>query len=66
MPLTVAHTIVDVDPGTVTLVIRGPKVRRWGFYPPGGWVDWERYDYAARRPCAVDSNVPGETMDNDL
>lgn len=60
MPLHVAHRIVHADPGTVTLVIRGPKVRRWGFYMPSGWIDWDQYDYPARRPLAAESNRPGE------
>lgn len=64
MPLDVAHRIVRVEPGTVTLVLRGRKVRRWGFFLPpdqGGWVDWEDYDYATRRPVAARSNRPGES-----
>lgn len=52
MPLNVAHRITAAEPGTVSLVIRGRKVRRWGFYLPSGWVDWEAYDYDARRPLA--------------
>lgn len=50
LPLTVAHRITSVRPNTVTLVIRGPKSRVWGFYPPEGFVDQHRYDYATRRP----------------
>lgn len=62
MPLEVAHRITACEPRTVTLVVRGPKVRRWGFYLPTGWIDWEDYDYAARRPVSVDSNKPEERM----
>lgn len=47
-----AHRIVDVKPNTITLVLRGPKVRSWGFYLPLGFVDQRDYDYAARRPVA--------------
>lgn len=47
---TDAHRITTVEPGTLTLVFRGPKNRRWGFYPPAGFVDYEAYDYEARRP----------------
>lgn len=60
MPLTVAHRITAVEPGTVTLVVRGRHRRRWGFYLPGGWIDWEEYPYDERRPVAVDSNRPEE------
>lgn len=38
-----AHRIVKVDPGTVTLVLVGPKVRTWGFYGEGGvFIEWDR------------------------
>lgn len=71
MPLTTVHRIVYVEPGTLTLVIRGRKSRRWGFLQPTApiarnhnetrmatyrWVDYETYDYATRRPVrAVES-----------
>ena len=45
-----AHRIVEVEPGTVTLVLRGRKLRAWGFYLETGWVDQRAYDYEARRP----------------
>lgn len=51
MPLTSAHRITTVRPGTWTLVLREPTRRRWGFYMPSGWVDWEQYPYDERRPC---------------
>lgn len=60
MPLVMAHRIVAAEPGTVTLVLRRPKVRTWGFFLPTGWVPWEDYDYDARRPCGVRSNHPEE------
>jgi hypothetical protein len=60
MPLNVAHRITSVEPGTVTLVLRGWKGRRWGFYQPTGWVDWEQYDYETRRGCTVESDRPEE------
>lgn len=73
MPLTVAHRIVAVEPGTISLVVRGRKSRRWGFYQPRiidertgrtvslpCWVDWQDYDYASRRPIRVDSDRPEE------
>lgn len=52
--LTDAHRIVHVTPGTVTLILRGRKVRPWGFYLPTGWVDQRDYDYVARRPLVAD------------
>ena len=51
VPLTDAHRIVSVEPRTWTLVVRGCKSRPWGFYERSGWVHWQSYDYAARRPC---------------
>jgi len=60
MPLNIAHRITAAEPGTTTLVLRLRKVRRWGFYLPHGWVDWQAYDYDARRPVSVDSNKPEE------
>ena len=63
MPLNRAHRITAVKPGTVTLVLHGPRRRRWGFFMPTGWVDWAGYDYEARRPVAVDSTRLGESMD---
>lgn len=48
--LDVAHRIVSVDPGTWTLVLRGPTRREWGFYLPDGWVDWKSYPYETRHP----------------
>lgn len=60
MPLATAHRIVAVEPGTVTLVWRRPKVRRWGFFLPTGWIDCEAYPYDERRPVSVASNKPDE------
>ena len=60
MGLDDAHRITAAEPGTITLVLRRPKVRTWGFFAPTGWVDWESYDYEARRPCGVASNHPEE------
>lgn len=50
--MTEAHRIIACEPGTRTLVIRGRKTRRWGFYLPDCWVDQAHYDYDARRPCS--------------
>lgn len=62
MPLDVAHRITAVEPHTITLVLRGRKVRRWGFFMPNGWVDWEDYDYDARRPVSVRSSKANEVL----
>lgn len=52
MPLHVAHRIFHADPGTVTLMVHGPKRRNpWGFYLPDRWVSQFEYDYETRRPC---------------
>lgn len=38
------HCVGAVDPGTWTLVRTGPRVRDWGFHPPGRpWVPWRQY-----------------------
>lgn len=52
MRLTDAHRIVSALPGTFTLVLRGRKSRRWGFYLPSGYVDQALYDYEDRRPVS--------------
>lgn len=66
MPLDIAHRITDADKGTVTLVIRGRKRRRWGFYLPHGWTDWANYDYETRRPSAARSNKANENHDQGV
>lgn len=38
---------LQMDDVTWTLVIRFPKVRRWGFITERGWVHWDQYDYNA-------------------
>ncbi len=50
MPLGVAHRIVAVEPGTWTLVPRGPTRRVWGFFVGNQRVPWTEYDYETRRP----------------
>ena len=62
VPTTHAHRIIHADRGTVTLVARWRRCRTWGFWQPDGWVAWNRYDYATRRPCAAASNRAGEDM----
>jgi len=62
MPLTVAHRIIATQPGTVTVMIRGRKQRRWGFFQPEGWTDHATYDYATRRPVTAVSSRPDEVL----
>lgn len=33
-PLKWAHRIISVEPGTITLVLVGPKKKQWGFWQP--------------------------------
>jgi hypothetical protein len=48
VPIVHAHRITAVLPGTISLVVVGPKVRHWGFWGPEAlesgarrtWVDW--------------------------
>lgn len=45
-----AHRIVELDRAVVwTLVLLGPRRRRWGFYMPGGWIDETTYDATVHR-----------------
>lgn len=48
-PLSFCHRITQLHRvPTWTLVVRGRKVRRWGFFLPAGWMDWEEYDNTVR------------------
>jgi hypothetical protein len=38
------HTIIRVEPNTVTLCLMGPKVRNWGFDTHLGWCPWQEYN----------------------
>ena len=41
---THAHRIDQTGPGGAwTLVLAGPSIREWGFFPPTGWVHWAKY-----------------------
>lgn len=62
MPFTICHRIVQAEPGTWTLIVRGRKSRTWGFYlvDEGRWTPWDHYDYEARRPSSAESNDPTE------
>lgn len=54
------HSVIYASPGLLTLVIRGPKVRRWGFYTREGFVDSEEYFQRDWRPpvIALPDNPP--------
>lgn len=52
MRQTDVHRITEVEPGTLTLVLRGWKTRSWGFYLPDRWVHQADYDYRTRRPVS--------------
>lgn len=42
------HTIVAVEPKTVTLAFMGPGKRTWGFHTRDGWTAWKPYNDARR------------------
>lgn len=50
VPITEAHQIVDVLPGTVTLVFVGRRRREWGFWTETGFVSWLDYDKLGEGP----------------
>lgn len=41
------HSIIYVQPGTLTLCFMGPKRREWGFHTERGWTNWRDYYEAA-------------------
>ena len=50
MRLDECHRIVELRRRTAwTLVLLGPRRRRWGFYTPTGWVDEATYDATRHR-----------------
>lgn len=57
------HTIIELRRRRCwTLVIKGPRRRRWGFYLPDGWVDEVTYDETVRpqrRDLWSDQNAAG-------
>lgn len=61
MRLTECHTITDLHRRTCwTLVIGGPRRRRWGFYLPAGYMVEAEYDAtvrAERRDLWSEQNV---------
>lgn len=55
MSLGRAHRIVQLDPGTVTLVVHGRRRRTWGFWTGEGFVPWQEYDRAGLGPDPFNS-----------
>lgn len=47
------HTIVRVEPRTLTLCLMSPKTREWGFHTENGWVYWRDYHHAQRAESAA-------------
>lgn len=43
MPVHAAHKINAILPGTITLILTGPRKRQWGFWTPEGFVPANRY-----------------------
>lgn len=39
-----AHSIIEVEPKTLTLCFMGPKTREWGYHTDEGWVYWKDYN----------------------
>lgn len=56
--LTECHRITALrrEP-TWTLILTGPRARSWGFYPPEGFVDFRKYERAAR-PLVAKGKIP--------
>lgn len=55
-----AHRIKSIRPGTVSLILVGPRRRQWGFFTKEGWVPWNEYEAEHRAPAkGVGSSVPG-------
>jgi hypothetical protein len=43
------HRVTELHAPVVwTLVLRGPRRRRWGFYLPAGWMHEHTYDDTVR------------------
>lgn len=42
-PSRVAHRIIEVQPGTISLILAGRRSREWGFLTPEGWEQWSEY-----------------------
>lgn len=43
-----AHAIRRIEPGTLTLVVMGPKRQEWCFHTEKGLIHWKAYHHAQR------------------
>lgn len=51
-----AHRIDTLAPGTLTLILRGPRLKSWGFWTEAGVVHWRHYpDAIGAGPDPFDS-----------
>lgn len=58
MRLDECHRITDLSgPRVWTVVVHGPKRRRWGFYEPDGYAGEGEYESTHRRPVANDMGL---------
>lgn len=55
MPRGKAHSILTVQPGTITLVFTGKRSSTWGFYTKQGFVPFDQYDGMNAGPDPFDS-----------
>lgn len=64
-PLRAAHRIIFVAPGTITLVLAGPKVRDWGFWLPdsGHGVRWMHHKEYERQKQYERDAFPAMTIE---
>jgi hypothetical protein len=40
---TDAHRLELIEDKAVSIFITGPKIRKWGFHCPKGWIRWEKF-----------------------
>ncbi len=47
-----AHMVTEVVPGTITLLLTGPSIRRWGFWVKGKLIGRDKYFVVhGHHPC---------------
>jgi hypothetical protein len=44
-PTSWRHRILIYGKPAWSLVLRGPRVREWGYWPKGRWCWWRKYDW---------------------
>lgn len=42
-PADYAHSVTEVVPGTITILVTGPSTRRWGFWVGGKLIKRDKY-----------------------